>query len=1700
MTTKGSSGSVLLLTVMVLAVLTTTTFGAIAVRFDQLAATDKLTNSAVAKLAADSGLAQLRDKLINNQPVSQAYSYNIETAQENQIATTAGYRPNPRSSYATYEPAKTSLPRCIAAAVLDPWVNSGKYLSKDVASPTLIFYYANIVNDTPLGILPANANLSVNDKKIPISDVTSMGHFYNPFAPLNATQDSPSYWTIKLGGPDDQFLTQKASNNVDSLFRGLDVLYSYYLPRLTDSGIAAGGSQTGLDRIDSADLTGLFEDTIRNNNFKVWLDASISDTYLYQYGLGDLFVANSQYRIKWMQPSLWNDLPEADVAVPYKSDDLGASTVSWTKKGLPLLTPGADIGGWGVSILRGASSFSFVRLSSASNGVAFSPGQTIDGFVYGGLDGLRLNSRLSLQLFTKVGGHVSLKSRAQDQGKLYGATVTQIGSVTAQNIAIKLKLSSNDYETPTLSYSSAYPTGSMIGTIALLAAPQFSTNKSLSSATVKADGDGINANITVQSNGNCVAVAGSFTACPAVGDLIGLSKSGQDPLWGMVETVSFTGTNLGSFTIDKLRRGPKPTRHQAVTYYTANSNPRIAYFGGAIDMNDYDGGYASESAELWIYDPEGDSWSYPNNPGGTPPGPRAGASMVYDNVNGRLVVVGGYYHEAVTPDANPAFDCEISQQSCLYTNRPHFRIAKRIVNDVYAYNIAGNSWEKMNYTFTGAAQKIENGVTYTARVVSTLANRSGLEGWRQTTLMENASPQTININGAATNIVVKPSAAGLAIGDELYLSGKLTVSAASFTAWGRITGINYAANSITVTVRGYKKAAPTDPNTVTLSDLSMQVLSRLGNGNGQTCTGVVTTSYSCNFSNITGFAVGDQVVLERYVGSENLTDVLSGFISYTSGTSAYFVADERDSAILDFADQSLGRPSGGTAVAFPVGRYGATLGQDPTAGDTDKALLYQGASKNFAANLRFNDVWQAKFNAGTGTGSIAWTLFNLQNPQGPNTDSGYYIQNIRSSYFANVFTSSVAAENPGMVKDLDYTDPRTEQHYVAWDETKNWTLKLDTTGQESLSSGQLVPGAQIIIERQSLVADGAQPRGREVFHGYIVSNFGGSYDSTKIVVRHNPSYADDKGLLGDSAASKISIYSYLPTTAPIRKQNDSNWLTAAWDGTTKSFTVSSSDINLNEIPPVGALIQSWKNPNSSATIDATLFVVKGRTYSYNLGAHQFRFDVDTIKLSTPLPIAFGSNQVVGDANSARVMSLGDQNMPWDSWAAPDWATDASANNRWVIRRSATGNPGYAPGPRQAAALGSYFDGTNSQLYMAGASFGPTSTVWKKSNAGKTTYTSDTAWSFLKTSPNNDNGLPSLWGSSMIVYRFNSQTKAVYFNGKLKYDNGRNDYGRTVGARILGRPDLNRWGTESNGGYQNSDNTFYLDDTSSTLDSAGFVSSIYNNFPTTAPTSVKDSFRLKGYGITPTSQGGWSTGKAVCPYLGQKCDGGNDYSPLLGSLGTLGRSSSNSSAYGGYGWGSSRAVLNPGSAFLSQGGNASAILSGPTFSGNITNGRWEQDGYAPYLCDSQVGCGNYYQSNYGSLATNFQSDKTIMFAGYTKLIGGGKGGAILVTPAGVGTGFLTKSGILGGASDRWYSYCAASDTTVDGSDNYTCNTKATRYLPWLPDIEDMLFLMNAAVKLASADSYKVTGYYGNARRAYIVTSVTGEDAKVQEITP
>jgi hypothetical protein len=587
--------------------------------------------------------------------------------------------------------------------------------------------------------------------------------------------------------------------------------------------------------------------------------------------------------------------------------------------------------------------------------------------------------------------------------------------------------------------------------------------------------------------------------------------------------------------------------------------------------------------------------------------------------------------------------------------------------------------------------------------------------------------------------------------------------------------------------------------------------------------------------------------------------------------------------------------------------------------------------------------------------------------------------------------------------------------------------------------------------------------GLETFHGLVKEAFG---LGTSIKVTHDPSFPNDNGLAGDSNnASLVLTHSFrtdLPLTTATATAANELTLTIAGGG------------DLSQVPPVGATIYAQQTSGGSAAFTAT---IQQRSYASASGNHQFVFTANHSRLiASPLSQVYGANYVDISASKAYAVSPARYvNLDVNGWpGAVEWLMDTSGKNpsySWAIRypdsAAKFGSLKELPAPRIGAATVSVYNTSpkSTQIYMYGGTRGQYATGWRQSgeNAG-----TPAKWELIKSSATAASDLPATSGGALAAYVVGGKTQGFYFGGKVRTDNA------TVfsqGAYVLGLPDV-----------RDGDGSFFLPSGAASANK-GFFYDTYNNYGSSNPASLKNSFNMTG---------GQSDSYTACPYLADSSCSSNGAQQER-HLGLLGRMSSSLSSWGGASWGKATVVTNPGSAFLKSGSDPNLLISGPALSLARTNNRWDQNSYNPYQCDTnESGCTNL--SQFGTLAagSSYASDKTLMIAGYSKIA---DGGSVLVTTSGVGSAIVSGRAGQNASPNRAYSYCATTDTT-----NYECDIDHDKYLSWLPDPEDLLFTMNAAKMMAAQETYRIVGYYGNVRRGYLVVANNNQVIRVQEIAP
>lgn len=1557
--TNARAGSALLLTVMVISLLTTISLGGAAVRYQQYASTDAINDSATAKLAAESGVAALRSALAQGQAPSatQAFdlSRNASLASPGQVEN---FRPNPRNSVYTIEPGSNNLPRCLAVGVLNPFLSGGTYAfdQSTSANAAMVFRLANIINDTQLKDIPGNSNSTEL-----VSSLTGLGHFYNPNSPAYASQDSFNYWTVNFGGPDDQFVSDKLSDGTSSLYRNLDLLYVPYLPRFVDSSVKAAPKS-------GSEMKQLFENVITQNNLKIWLDANVSDEQLYSYGLGDLFVNSNEYRLKWLQPSLWNDLSEGqgeELMGPYLSDDITAGTPSWQKLAQPTYNVAADESGWDADIMRGSRPMSFLGPGSDSE-LTFSPGTTVTLPLYGSLEGLRVNGQINLVLYRTVNAEdaryyqVSLANRSEDQGVLYNALIKSI-NLGSQN-SLTIQLSSNNLDTPKLRNSSAYVKAGALVSIGISGNAQYSASQTFSNLTIKT---GSNADLSVPSSPNSqqdCPTSGSAVICLASGDVISLQKVGSTRLWGVVDRVDFdsTGKKVVGFSLDKLRNLPKPVRDFGhLTFIDSDGHTKIAIYGGRLVSNSYDGGVRSESDELWFFDTQDKTWQF-IEAAGSKPTRTYGSSLSFEPTSAKLYLFGGAYHDFAS---NSCSEADIG--ACLAANQVGQRLALRLTNDVFALNLSNRTWSKTSPTI-GSAEKIANGQVYQLKVVSTLNQRSGLEKqtWSMATTI--SAPTSLSLSGSTNLVTMVKMPAGLAVDDRVYLRGT-KVGGADFRAWAIIKSIDFLTKRVGLSIEG-----TTGASSVSLNGLNIQVLNR--SINELSCTGqvILTVSYCSSAGTPKGVSLGDLAVLEKYSGSPvgQIDQSLYGYVTGISGTNIYFSSTEPAN---DYASQTLNS----SAVKLPLPSWGGSsrLYDADLSGPNASQLLVWPSSSVLNPDLKLNPIiWRLDSSAANPTWGAIGSQFSPVKEANPPAGLEYALQAVslplnRISFLTSSNNSGPVPQKSGVGASLGPG---------GWDDSATWQIQFSPA---DTAKDDLVLNLPIILERQNVTSGNF-----EIFHGLVKSISGGS--TILVGIGHDPNFPGDNGLKGDLNRVKLTaVYSQLSpdaTTSNVEVGDDQ--------------TISKANNDLVNFP-VGSIVALVKISGSNPTSPQAVYLgkVSQRTISANSGivkVEQRFFDSPN-----PKPNLSGGFSLTKDSSTEKANWLIVDNVSYKTsgsgfdnfkagpieWLSTDLKSLLGGSGSLISwsERAAAKDDGNYPFARQSAAVSLAQQTTGSEtktnLYLTGASFGAYGSLWQQANVGA----DSTSWQLASSPETASQDIPNLFGGTLEI--FGSEAKqAFYFGGKRHFDSQVNDQNITFGPRLVA----------PNEGASN-DTMFSLPANSPDAIGRKIINGIYD-FETT--TTNRSSFLIDR--TNPTNQ--------TCTYIAQA----NCVGQQLRHLGEFGRSSATQSSYGGYGNGFSLAMINPGSAYRQQNNQATMILSGASRSQASTTGRSELEGYYPYA----------------ESAATLSSDKTLLLAGFSQLsLANNSGGSILVTPVGVGQGLIQKAKTESIGPNGTVGYCSRYNT-------------------------------------------------------------------------
>jgi hypothetical protein len=1625
------TGSALLLTVMVISVLTTTTLGVMSIRFDQLSATRRIIDSNAAKAAADSGLAALREQLTSGSVTTTAFNLNNNSADTN-FADSTDYRPNPRNSVYSIEPTSITLPRCLSVAVLNPWLSNGSYYyDSNSGGGATLFHYLNTYNQKTLGSITGNESLSDEDKALTVGYIAGIGNFDNPYAPSGVAQSTSTYWMINFNGPEDQFLTRDAVDGVSSYYGQLDLLYVPYLPRFLDGPLK--NASGGWDLKTKDEIRTQFEQRIQGNNFRVWLDASAgfgsSESTVYQYGLGDLFPTDENNRVTWVQPSLWNDLAEKDYLGAYFSNTINNTKVTWEKRPLPTYDPGGVDSGWKTEILRGSVPLAFTGAPSTNIG----SGLTINVPIYGPLSGLRIGKAVGLRVYRTSGSDNTINN----------ATITGITTGSSPSLRLALPSSISTMAASSVKWITVMERGDLA-----YEGPQVSTTNSAASASIQPGGKVV----TLASPSSCLTVI-----CPAVGDLVNLTKSGVAPVWGQVAAVNYSSNQLQSYLVDELRRGPKPIQDFAYTTITSGGQTRMAVYGGRIVVNgfydpiedghyNYDYGLNSEVDELWIYEPSSNQWQYVDTrTGGAQPGKRTGSSMTYDASGNRLVLFGGYYREALNCGSDTT-----NYESCLTAPTPNTRLARRVNNDLFTLTPpAASPYQAVSWAFTdkvgsaGSNDKIKNNEQYKVRLVSTLADRTEAAGSPTVTtsfsgqMLANGTSQTIPISSSS-------SLAGFSKGDNI----RITNSSGTSLAWARLLSVDYASKSVQIKVYGYGNGstasfAVTNPRLVSVSRETVD----------NVCTGSTSGNViRCQINtSATGLSVGDGVVLER-IQSNRLDRELSGYIRNIDSSSFYFVADERNSEIADFTlFPSTSSINDQSVVAVPSSRYGASLQTMSPSGFS--AQLWQGSQSNGESVARFSDVW-------TLDSSLNWTVAALEMPNPYSVSSGarYSFQVFETGADQYVFSTK------------DNSNGAITKSGPNWDNGTVWSLLLENINEESLSVLKISKAARITLERNTGSAI-------ETFHG-VVRSFDEQTNRLTFVHDSDNSYAGDSGFVGDSKNVKIFIDYSLEENQTFGNGNTTAAATVLNDGRgTVRMTVGVSGCDVAEsarqcvdnIPPVGSTIFMWDDNTPTVPTGAYIFTITDRSYTVNKNAGgtiiSYTFDFQGT-YSWPLASApsqtYLTNQL--SRSSANVITahtfgttlLHEATSFGGGHGGAEWivrAAGGSGSQIWKMRKSGYDSVTQRPAPRRDAASSSYFDGTKTIQYVTGGMAGVYGTVWKLDNAQDVSSSPNQArWLRARASAKASEDIPAMMGGALVVYGSsgNPPSNAIFFGGKHKLDRETSDYMANGGVAFQGR-DKGLADGVKDGAYGVSMLSQAEQDSKLTSKFTGAIIDP-SNYKGPDINGIKNSFELSYDHHTNYSAGCSTSDLSVGQSLGNSCRNWR-----LGHLGDLGVAYNDFSNF-------TLNLINPGDRFTGSDGK-DLVFSAPSIymrsnagtSGYGTGDRSHdnniQDGYYPSVCDVS-GC--QFSVPWGT-ATNGGADandfsKTLMLAGFAKLQGGGW---LLATSLGIGS-------------------------------NKT-------------EAEDLLFSLNAMKVFSTIDTYKVTGYYGGVKRGYLVVP-RSVGLGVQEIVP
>jgi len=905
------AGSAILITVIVIGLVTSMALSSMVVKFDQFSSTSRINDSSVAKSAADAAIAKIKSKYDdNNESQIQKGAWKVsDTASYGAFESSDTFKPQPSQSVYSIETRTGNLLRCTGVAVISPWVQSGKYLyTEDDTSnqnPALIFNWANIVNNTTFDDVNSNSDSEM------IRTVSQQGNFFNPFAPLGSKPSEAGYWTVNMGGPNDAFLNKYQADGITSIYSTLDLLYIPYLPRFTDSILY--GSAATRDAIRAR-----FENLVNKSGLRVWLDAAVTDEDLQQYGLADLFTGTADDNIKWLQPRLWNDVPEIGLT----AEDLGATNSSsgsfvassasttsmdnWapTNNNTVQVAVGDN---YNVDIVKGSKPEGYLNVNQVV-------GNTIKAYYFGTLNGLRIGKTYNLADI-----------------KLNNVSFTTLAKLTKVTKSSDLSLIEVEFQNLSGNNPAQHDIMGISGD------PQPSTYVSTVGMGQAADGS-----LTL-SNPNCL----NYT-CVAKGDIVNLTnQSNQDkaPIWGVVTEVAYSNNLNGLYKIARPYGTPKPVRDFASVYKPAKNATDydgVVMFGGQISENYYPGGDRTGLNEVWVYKISDNTWHHVKTTGSIPR--LVGASISFSGNN--FLITGGFSYEKMgTP-------CDSNSTTCKNEigNRYYKKFSTSVYKGTSTYGLGGLQSVAFTEIPSSTSTVPVNHAVMLTKVLSTLPERSGTEGGEWVVAANN-----IVINGGETNKTFVTSSLNGAIGFSKKDNIKIQATSGgnSITFWGVVTGIS-GSSQIIADLSGINVPSAG----ISLSNLKITQYRREIGSNF--CIDYDSSDFSCGVDSNQGFSLGDLVVFEKDT-MQRMEKEFYGYVVKIDGNRIKYSLKEPDA-------DNYGSATPQAPALWPAPRWG----HNSTFTDDNTLVLWEGGSGETSVRARYVEVWKGIYSDSAST--LSWSL------------------------------------------------------------------------------------------------------------------------------------------------------------------------------------------------------------------------------------------------------------------------------------------------------------------------------------------------------------------------------------------------------------------------------------------------------------------------------------------------------------------------------------------------------------------------------------------------------------------------------------------------------------------------------------------------------------------------------------------------------